>query len=177
MSWIQKHRNLLNRKSLCRRQYDEVAMPVGADRDVLHYFAPVRLYAVQILDANTEQRATQPIVNSRDKRLFIRPLLESRHHVGLTGDDRGDESRDVLGQELEVGRIEDEHRAAGVMETGPQSIGDAAPGPVPDDAKEWILRAKRLEHSPRVVDGPVVDDDYFVAKRTPAKRAGRQLHE
>src|SRR5687768_18590456 len=118
-------------------------MPIGSHGNVLHDFAAIRLHAVQILDANAKQGAAQPIVDARHKGFLVLPLLESRDHVSIAIDDRRDESRNVLGKELQVGGIEHENAAARMVEAGAERVGNATSRAVLDGSQKWIGLTKR----------------------------------
>ena len=77
------------------------------------------------------------------------PCLKPGDHVGLAGEDRRDEPRDVLRLELQVGGIEHEHVAARVQVAGAQRVGDAAARAVAHGAQERVpRRASSCEHAP-----------------------------
>ena len=122
---IQRDGNLRDGEALGGGDDDHVAVPVGAHRERVHDLAPVRLHRVEILHRDVEERAAQAIVDARDERLLVLPLLEARHHVGRVVEDRRDEARDVLGLELQVGRIEHQHPPRRAQISGAERIGDA----------------------------------------------------
>src|SRR5687767_1875674 len=118
-------------------------MPVRPGRESFHHFPPIRLHRIQIANRNMEQALAEPIVDAGYERLLVRPLLESCYHVRRPVENRRDESRNILGLILEIGRIKNEHRTAGVQISGAQGFSDSAPVSVARRREEWILALQR----------------------------------
>ena len=130
------------------------------------------LTELRSLHRHVEQRAAQAIVDARDERLLVLPLLEARDHVGLAGEDRRDEARNVLGLELQVGGIEHEHVAARVRGSrcaarrrcrAARAVAHRRAGT--DTASASSLRARASVSSTRAV----VDDDDLVRDAAPSR--------
>src|SRR4051812_11204460 len=152
-------------------------MPVRAHGQAIHDLPTICLYGVQVLHRHVKQGAAQAIVDLRDERLLVLPLLEAGHHVGFVGEDRRDEARDVLRLELHVRRVEDEHVGARVEVSGAQCVSNAAARAMPHGAQKRVLRPELLEHGPRAVGRAVVDDDHLVPSRRGGERFRRLFHE
>ena len=124
-----------------------------------------------------EERTTEFVVDARDEGLLVRALLEPRDHVRLSGQNRVDQPRDILGLELQVGGIKNQHAPVRLEISGAQRFGDAALRAVAHRSQERILRAELLEQRPASIGRAIVDDHDFVAGRLVPKRRLAQLKE
>ena len=159
MPRIQRHRPLGEPEPLGRREHDHVAVPVGAARQGLHHFAPIRLHGVQVRHRDSEEPATQPVVDPRDEALFVVPLLGAGHEVRFVRDDRLHQCGNVGRPILQVRGIEHEDAAAGRVGAGLEGVGDAAPAAVGDDPDEGVLGGQLVQHVGGAVAAAVVDHD------------------
>src|SRR5437868_4235168 len=152
-------------------------MPVRPVRERIHDFTPVSLDRVQIANRDLEERATQPVVNAGDESLFVLPFLVASNHVGLTGEDRRNQSRNVFRLVLEVCRVENEHLSTRVQVTGAERVSDPASARMSHRLKKRVFRSETLQDAPRIVDGSVVDYDHLIAMGRGSKCDLRLLHE
>ena len=74
-----------------------------------------------------------------------------------------DEPGDVLGLELQIGRIKNENVAARVQIAGAQRFGDAALRTMAHGTQKRVLRHERLQQRPTLVARAVIDDDDFIS--------------
>jgi len=138
-------------KAVRRRDDDHEPVPVGAEGNVGHDLAPIRLHRIEVGNPNAEQGPAQPVVDGGHERLLVLPLLGAGHDVGPTLQNGPHQRRDVLGQILEIRGIEDENVASRGLTSRAQGVGDPALASVGDHTKEGVRRAELAEHTRRLV--------------------------
>ena len=131
-----------------------------------------RRYALTELRSCTghvEQRPAEPVVDARDERLLVLPLLVAGDHVGLAGEDR---ARRGVGMSSGGTGGRPDRRRGRVRASARYPVRSASAMPRPrrcrTPRRNGYCGWRVAEHGPRGVDRAVVDDDDLVAIRCPA---------